>query len=520
MLTRVQIGTRIYAGFGLLVVLSIAVISVGWFGLNVSLKGLDGITGRLIPINVITAKAKYGILESRAEQNGMVAAFSSAEAVRVHKEKWEVQQKALDVAAGEFANAPINEQQKKNLETFRTHLDAYRGAVRPVADKLLNNGFASVSEAREAMQQSDKPYLAIYEMLAGIEAALQKGGTEVFGKINGAITTIITALLLIGAASVIVAVLMGWRMARSIVQPVHAVSVFAERMASGDLSQAPQVSQGRDELAHMTHVLDRMQKSLVQVISEVRQGSEGIKLTTSEVAAGNHDLSARTEQAASNLEETAASMEEMSSAIKQSAESARLATQLVGDAERSAQLGGEVVGQVVSTMSEITESSRKIGDIIGVIDGIAFQTNILALNAAVEAARAGEAGRGFAVVASEVRSLAGRSAEAAKEIKALIGNSVGKVEHGSSLVSQAGETMQEIVANVVKVREIIGELSVAANEQADGVAQINVAIANLDKMTQQNAALVEQGAAAASSMNEQAAHLARVVSSFKLDPRG
>jgi methyl-accepting chemotaxis protein len=207
----------------------------------------------------------------------------------------------------------------------------------------------------------------------------------------------------------------------------------------------------------------------------------------------------------------------MSGAIKMLADSARMATQLAHEAERSAQQGGAVVGQVVSTMEEINQASRKISDIIGVIDGIAFQTNILALNAAVEAARAGEQGRGFAVVASEVRSLAQRSADAAKEIKGLIGNSVNRVEHGTSLVGQAGSTMEEIVSNVVKVRDIIGEMSTAATEQADGVAQINAAIANLDQMTQQNAALVEQGAAAASSMSDQASQLTDVVRVFRLE---
>jgi methyl-accepting chemotaxis protein len=517
MLTRVRIGTRLYAGFGLLVVLSIAVIGIGWFGLNVAFKGLDGITGKLIPINVITAKAKYGILESKAAHNGMVAAFGKPEVIKALKADWDAQQKKLDGAGDDFGNAPINAEQKKNLEAFRTHLQTYRAAVNPVAEKLIAGGYASSTEAWEAMQEADKGFKPMYEMLAGIEAALQKGGSDIFGKINNAITTITTALLVIGALSVTTAVLLGWRMAHSIVQPVHSVSEFAERMAGGDLSQAPQVTEGKDELSHMTHVLDRMQKSLVEVISKVREAAEGIKIASSEVASGNHDLSARTEQTASNLEETASSMEEMSGAIKQSAHSAQVATQLAHEAERSAQAGGAVVGQVVNTMAEINQASRKIGDIIGVIDGIAFQTNILALNAAVEAARAGEQGRGFAVVASEVRSLAGRSAEAAKEIKELINNSVSKVEHGSALVGQAGSTMNEIVTNVVKVREIIGEMSTAATEQADGVAQINAAIANLDQMTQQNAALVEQGAAAASSMSDQAAQLSDVVSTFKLE---
>jgi methyl-accepting chemotaxis protein len=520
MLTRVRIGTRLYAGFGLLVVLSIAVIGIGWFGLSVAVKGLDGITGKLIPINVITAKAKYGILESKAAHNGMVAALGKPEVIQALKADWDAQQKLLDTAAVDFANAPINAEQKKNLEAFRSHLETYRGAVKPVVEKLLAGGYASNAEAWEAMQASEKGFKPMYEMLAGIEAALQKGGTEVFGKINNAISTITMALLVIGALSIATAVILGWRIAHSIVHPVHAVSEFAERMAAGDLSQAPLVTEGNDELANMTEVLDRMQKSLVGVISQVRESADGIKTASSEVASGNHDLSARTEQTASNLEETASSMEEMSGAIKQSADSARMATQLAVEAERSAQQGGSVVGQVVNTMAEINQASRKISDIIGVIDGIAFQTNILALNAAVEAARAGEQGRGFAVVASEVRSLAGRSAEAAKEIKALIGDSVNKVEHGTALVGQAGSTMDEIVSNVVKVREIIGEMAVAATEQADGVAQINAAIANLDQMTQQNAALVEQGAAAASSMSDQATQLTDVVSTFKLERNG
>ena len=517
MLTRIRIGTRLYAAFGLLVVLSIAVIGIGWFGLNVALKGLDGITGRLIPINVITAQAKYGILESKAAHSGMVAATGKPEVIKALKAEWDAQQKLLDKAATDFSNAPISAEQKKNLEAFRTHLDNYRSAVNPVVEKLLANGYASNAEAWDAMQASDKGFKPMYEMLAGIEAALQKGGGEIFIKIKGAITTITAALLIIGALSVATAVFLGWRIALSIVTPVHGVSEFAEHMAAGDLSMRPPRTQGSDELAHMTHVLDRMQQSLSDVISKVREAAEGIKIASSEVASGNHDLSARTEQTASNLEETASSMEEMSGAIKQSADSGRLATQLASQAESSAQQGGAVVAQVVSTMAEINLASRKISDIISVIDGIAFQTNILALNAAVEAARAGEQGRGFAVVASEVRSLAGRSAEAAKEIKALISNSVSKVEHGTELVGQAGSTMDEIVSNVVKVREIIGEMAVAASEQADGVAQINAAITNLDQMTQQNAALVEQGAAAASSMSDQAARLTEVVSTFKLD---
>jgi len=236
-----------------------------------------------------------------------------------------------------------------------------------------------------------------------------------------------------------------------------------------------------------------------------------------EIAAGNNDLSQRTEQSAASLEETASSMQQLTATVKQSADSARQANQLAASAAQVAQRGGQVVGQVVSTMDDINASSRKISDIISVIDGIAFQTNILALNAAVEAARAGEQGRGFAVVASEVRSLAGRSADAAKEIKLLINTSVEKVEGGSALVAQAGETMTEIVSSVQRVTDIMGEITAAASEQSDGIAQVNSAIGHLDQMTQQNAALVEESAAAASSMKDQVQRLAQVVATFKLD---
>jgi methyl-accepting chemotaxis protein len=517
MLTRLRIGARMYAGFGILVLLSAALIGVGWFGLNVAVKSLDGITGKLIPVNVITASAKYGLLESRAEQNAMLASFGEVEGIKAAKANWDKQQVVLDKAMADFGAAVTDPAQKKQLTDFAGYAKSYREVMLPFTDKLISGAYATPADARAAVAEANKSYQPMYDMLAGIDVTLQKSSGAIFAKVNGAMAAITTALLVIGALSMVLAVLLGWRMALSIVQPVKAVSVFAERMADGDLGQAPLVARGKDEMAYMTQVLGRMQQSLVDVISKVREAAEGIKLASAEVATGNHDLSARTEQAASNLEETAASMEEMSSAIKMLADSARMATQLAHEAERSAQQGGAVVGQVVSTMEEINQASRKISDIIGVIDGIAFQTNILALNAAVEAARAGEQGRGFAVVASEVRSLAQRSAEAAKEIKGLIGNSVSRVEHGTSLVGQAGNTMEEIVSNVAKVRDIIGEMSTAATEQADGVAQINAAIANLDQMTQQNAALVEQGAAAASSMSEQAAALTEVVRVFRLE---
>jgi methyl-accepting chemotaxis protein len=285
------------------------------------------------------------------------------------------------------------------------------------------------------------------------------------------------------------------------------------RVASGDLTETLQLS-SKDHSSVMA-ALKNMQESFGDTVSQVRGATESINVASSEIAAGNHDLSARTEQAASNLEETAASMEELTSTVGQSADAARQANQLAASASEVAVRGGQVVSQVVTTMEEINHSSKKISDIIGVIDGIAFQTNILALNAAVEAARAGEQGRGFAVVAAEVRTLAQRSAEAAKEIKGLIGTSVDKVDAGSRLVADAGQTMSEIVGSVQRVTDIIGEITAASGDQGEGIAQVNTAVNQLDQMTQQNAALVEESAAAASSLRDQAMRLVQVVQVFR-----
>ena len=311
---------------------------------------------------------------------------------------------------------------------------------------------------------------------------------------------------------------MAYVITRSITQPLNSALEVARGIAGNDLSNAVH-SDRKDEFGDLLRELDRMRASLHQLVSQVRGSTESISTASAEIATGNQDLSQRTEQTASNLQQTASSMEQLTGTVKQSADSARQANQLASSAAEVAARGGAVVSQVVSTMDEINASSQKISDIIGVIDGIAFQTNILALNAAVEAARAGEQGRGFAVVASEVRNLAGRSAEAAREIKGLIGASVEKVESGSRLVANAGNTMAEIVSSVQRVSDIIGEITAAAAEQSDGIGQVNSSVVQLDQMTQQNAALVEQSAAAAESLKDQALKLADVMSIFRLDSR-
>jgi methyl-accepting chemotaxis protein-1 (serine sensor receptor) len=302
---------------------------------------------------------------------------------------------------------------------------------------------------------------------------------------------------------------------KSITVPLHAAVDVAQTVAGGDLSSEVRINSA-DEIGDLLAALKRMQGNLSNIVGQVRSGTETIHGASVEIAAGNLDLSGRTEQQASSLEETAAAMVQLTSTVKQNNENAAEACKLADTASAVAARGGNAVAQMVRTMGEINDSSRQIADIIGVIDGIAFQTNILALNAAVEAARAGEQGRGFAVVASEVRNLAQRSAAAAQEIKALIGTSVGRVEEGSRLVGQAGETMNEVVASVQRVTAIIGDISVASGEQRDGIEQISIAISQMDSVTQQNAALVEEAAAAAESLEQQAASLAQAVSIFKL----
>ena len=320
-----------------------------------------------------------------------------------------------------------------------------------------------------------------------------------------------------GMAAVLLAVgmLLAHMLVRSMTQPLQRAVELTDRIASGDLTASAD-DERKDELGHLLRSLSAMAARLRGVVGDVRSGVESVSSASTQIAMGNQDLSARTEQTAANLQQTAASMEQLTSTVTQSADTARQANQLAGSAAHAATRGGEVVGQVVASMEQITSSSRKIADIIGVIDSIAFQTNILALNAAVEAARAGEQGRGFAVVASEVRSLAGRSAEAAKEIKALIDASVQNVQTGSQQVAQAGSSMTEIVSSVQRVSDLIGEITAAATEQRDGISQVNQAVTNLDQMTQQNAALVEESTAAATAMRDQAQHLAQVVSVFNV----
>jgi methyl-accepting chemotaxis protein len=413
---------------------------------------------------------------------------------------------------GKFAaDAEPDGEERKLAETIIKKLGKYKSDV----DIAIDLSTADFNSGVANMQTADRGFQALlkdFNQLVQIEARL---ANESYDSASSVFAKVVMALLAVLALALVISAAITYFMSRMIVRPLRQATALAGRIAGGDLSAEIEVI-GRDETAQLLQALKDMNRSLQKIVNDVRSSAEAIGIGTTQTAAGNADLSQRTEEQASSLEETASSMEELTSTVKQNADNARQANELAAGASDVAVKGGAVVGQVVSTMSSIKDSSRKIVDIIAVIDGIAFQTNILALNAAVEAARAGEQGRGFAVVASEVRSLAQRSAAAAKEIKGLITDSVGKVDEGTRLVGEAGKTMDEIVTSVKRVTDIMGEIAAASREQSSGIEQVNQAITQMDQVTQQNAALVEEAAAAAESLQQQAQSLTQAVSIFKV----
>ena len=394
-------------------------------------------------------------------------------------------------------------------------MDVYQASARNVFKGMKGNAYDTGGAAINAMRNTIAASTQIREGVTQIHKIVTDEAEETRGEFEKTIQQLSIAFVVLLTLVVVAVVPLTLLNSASITGPISYARKVAQAIAGGDLTRPIRV-EGKDEASEMLQALSRMQDALTSMVGQLRVSSHTIHKASEEVAQGNHDLSQRTEQSASNLQQTASSIEQLTQTVRQSAESASTANQLATSAAAVAQRGGDVVSQVVATMDDIHASSHKIADIIGTIDGIAFQTNILALNAAVEAARAGEQGRGFAVVAGEVRALAQRSAAAAREIKHLIGSSVESVAAGSRLVNDAGTTMGEIVSSVQKVSDIISEISATAREQSEGISQVNSSVTQLDRMTQQNAALVEESAAAAAHLGDQAARLNEVVDRFRL----
>ncbi|MFC3148287.1 methyl-accepting chemotaxis protein [Piscinibacterium candidicorallinum] len=412
-----------------------------------------------------------------------------------------------------FNEIETDPEAKKLVATLGERRTAWHAVRAKIQAAVEAGDFATARELGAGpFKDVTAQYLVASRALGEYQGTRTKKLSEQAQKDIDASQAMSVALLII---SMVIGAVVGVGLTRAVLRPVNQAAGAVREIAQGNLAGTVETD-APTEFKGLMQDLAQMRSNLHDIVSQLAQTSESIRTASSEVAVGNQDLSGRTEQAASNLQQTAASMAQLSQTVNQNAEAARTASQLAASASSVAQQGGDVVGKVVHTMSDISTASRKISEIIGVIDGIAFQTNILALNASVEAARAGEQGRGFAVVASEVRNLAGRSAEAAKEIKTLIGASAEKVETGSQLVEQAGATMNEIVASVQRVTDMIGEITASTTEQASGITQVNQAVGQLDQMTQQNAALVEQSAAAAESLKAQAVQLGEVVGNFRL----
>ncbi len=511
-LANFSIGTRLKIGFGLVVLLMVlmaVVSSVRFFSLGATNK-------HMITSDWASAATSINV-EVAARENAALTLTLIITPDQAQRSKYygriDANRKAIDLAMKKLEDHVETEKEKALLakiqETRKTYLLSY-GKVADLVEADQRD------DAAKLMRNETLP--ALDAMLEHIRAMVEQQKTEVADAakdIQGSIESSLTLMVMLGGLGLLVGAAFSVLTARSIVNPLAEAVSVAQRVAQGDLTTRIEVKSS-DETGQLLQALKDMNVSLDKTVGEVRVSTETIATASQQIAAGNQDLSGRTESQASSLEETASSMEELTSTVKQNADNARQANQLVISASSVAVRGGQVVAQVVDTMSATKDSSRKIVDIIGVIDGIAFQTNILALNAAVEAARAGEQGRGFAVVASEVRSLAQRSASAAKEIKALIGDSVEKVDGGSKLVDEAGQTMELIVTSVKQVADIMSEITAASQEQSSGIEQVSDAITQMDEMTSQNAALVEQAAAAAQSLQDQAASLSQAVSVFKL----
>ena len=513
-MTRIRnfnIGARLAAGFALVIVLGLATAAFGIHRIH-TMRIVSDQLGREDAEMLVLTQGWLRAIESNSARTWVLFFSKDATVIARMKEEMQGVIAAQTVRIKRMGELPQTDEARKLIEQISQERDKYQ-AMRNSLIKRHDAGEDVSAEVVAKVFPAAQAYLASVQRVAEYqlkrmeETRMHAETAAVQGIVALSAGTLLSLLASIGIA---------WALTRSVVRPVNDARAAAEAIAAGDLTVHID-SDARDEIGRLMAAMSRMVAALGNIVGEVRSSSEQIATGTHQIATGNADLSHRTEEQASNLQQAVASMAQITTNVRTSAETAREASDMATKASAVAEQGGTAVANVVGTMADITASSRKIGDIIGVIDGIAFQTNILALNAAVEAARAGDQGRGFAVVASEVRNLAQRSADAAKEIKSLITASVGKVEEGSRQVDEAGRTMAGIVEQVRTVSGLITRISVASEEQSQGISQIGDAVGHLDQMTQQNAALVEQSAAASESLNQQARKLVKAVAVFRID---
>jgi len=514
-LANLNLNVRLAGGFGIVLAGALLLAIAGWRGVERQSHVAHEVIDRDVQFTRAISSIRARVQMLRRYEKDMLLNAGNVDKVKEYKAKWDESRKRLDELLRNARTAAADETERQRLEQLAAQLAKYSANMEEVELAMVGGkvnttaeGYRKVDEFRQVVRDTEGVTQELYDgankRIEGAKPVLE----EIERKVSIALAAI-AALVLTAAGAI------AFLIARSITEPIAYAVRVAEALAQGDLTQAVEV-RSKDEIGRLMEALRGTVRQLGGIVGRIKEASDKVNSASREIAQANLDLSTRTDEQASALEETSSSMQEISATVAQNAQNARSANDLSGQATGVAVRAGEVVRDAVGTMDAITESSKRIADIIGVIDGIAFQTNILALNAAVEAARAGDQGRGFAVVASEVRSLAQRSAGAAKEIKTLISDSVSKVDAGSRQVNEAGRTMEEILSSVSKVNELIGQISKASEEQAQGIEQVTEAITQLEQVTQQNAAMVEQASAAASSLEDESHTMSSAVGAFRL----